>query len=201
MASGLARSRGRRRKRRARSHVVEVSLGVTAFAVGAAAIAWPLSRSDAAPPQRAVAAPAPQASPAGELTVASVDTGEKSDAEREKKDKKAAEHKASGPSKYTDTKAEAYFRSRWNDKPAKRVKDIRTEGGYLRIYTNLPENADNSKTAITLCKRGLEYLAERGEANPVVFVQSRFGENGNPVLANVLGPDDDDCRVTYPKPK
>ncbi|MEV5738949.1 hypothetical protein [Microbispora rosea] len=197
MASGLARSRGRRRKRRARSHVVEVSLGVAAFAVGAVAIAWPLSRSDAEP-GHVVAAPAPQASPAGELTVASVDTDKKPAAKR---DKKAAEEKASGPSKYTDTSAQAYFRSRWSDKTAKRVKDIRTEGGYLRIYTNLPENADNSKTAITLCKRGLEYLAERGEANPVVFVQSRFGENGNPVLANVLGPDDDDCRVTYPEPK
>ncbi|SIR27010.1 hypothetical protein SAMN05421833_107168 [Microbispora rosea] len=197
MASGLARSRGRRRKRRARSHVVEVSLGVAAFAVGAVAIAWPLSRSDAEPGQ-VVAAPAPQASPAGELTVASVDTDKKPAAKR---DKKAAEEKASGPSKYTDTTAQAYFRSRWSDKTAKRVKDIRSEGGYLRIYTNLPENADNSKTAITLCKRGLEYLAERGEANPVVFVQSRFGENGNPVLANVLGPDDDDCRVTYPEPK
>jgi len=170
---------------------------VAAFAVGAVAIAWPLSRSGAEPGHVA-AAPTPQASPAGELTVASVDTDKKPAAKR---DKKSAEEKASGPSKYTDTKAEAYFRSRWSDKTAKRVKDIRTEGGYLRIYTNLPENADNSKTAITLCKRGLEYLAERGEANPVVFVQSRFGENGNPVLANVLGPDDDDCRVTYPKPK
>ncbi|MBE3009904.1 hypothetical protein IL992_11975 [Microbispora sp. NEAU-D428] len=197
MASGLARSRGRRRKRRARSHVVEVSIGVAAFAVGAVAIAWPLSRSDAAP-GHVVAAPTPQASPAGELTVASVDTDKKA---TKKRDKKAAEKKASGPSKYTDTTAEAYFRSRWNDKTAKRVKDIRTTGRYLRIYTNLPENADNSKAAITLCKRGLEYLAERGEANPVVFVQSRFGENGNPVLANILGPDDDDCRVTYPKPK
>jgi hypothetical protein len=170
---------------------------VAAFAVGAVAIAWPLSRSGAEP-RHVVAAPAPHASPAGELTVASVETDKKP---ATKRDKKAAEQKASGRSKYTDTKAEAYFRSRWSDKTAKRVKDIRTEGGYLRIYTNLPENAGNSKTAITLCKRGLEYLAERGESNPVVFVQARFGENGNPVLANVLGPDDDDCRVTYPKPK
>ncbi|MBX6385156.1 MAG: hypothetical protein IRZ07_19665 [Microbispora sp.] len=197
MASGLARSRGRRRKKRARSHVVEVSLGVAAFAVGAVAIAWPLSRSASVPAHMA-AAPTPMASPAGELTVASVDTGKKAPTKR---DEKEAEKKASGPSKYTDTKAEAYFRSRWNDKTAKRIKDIRTTGGYLRIYTNLPESAGNSKAAITLCKRGLEYLAERGEPNPVVFVQSRFGENGNPVLANILGPDDDDCRVTHPKPK
>ncbi|KAA9380623.1 hypothetical protein F5972_05735 [Microbispora cellulosiformans] len=196
MSSGLARSRGRRRKGRTRSHVVELSLGAAAFAVGAFAIAGPLSHPDAAPANTA-AAPAPHASPAGELTVASVDTGKKTDGARKKK---APAKKASGPSKYTDKKADAYFRSRWNDKTAKKVKDIRTTGRYLRIYTSLPENADNSKAAITLCKRGLEYLAERGEVNPVVFVQSRFGENGNPVLANVLGPDDDDCRVTYPKP-
>lgn len=131
---------------------------MAAFAVGAVAIAWPLSRSGAEP-RHVVAAPAPHASPAGELTVASVETDKKP---ATKRDKKAAEQKASGRSKYTDTKAEAYFRSRWSDKTAKRVKDIRTEGGYLRIYTNLPENAGNSKTAITLCKRGLEYLAERG---------------------------------------
>lgn len=167
---------------------------MAAFAVGAFAIAGPLSHSGAGRPR--AAGPSPSAPPAGELTVASVDTGAGTDGE-----KKSSEKKASGPSKYTDKKADAYFRSRWNDKTAKKVKDIRTTGGYLRIYTNLPEDAGNSKAAITLCKRGLEYLAERGEANPVVFVQARFGENGNPVLANVLGPDDDDCRVTHPKPK
>jgi hypothetical protein len=33
-----------------------------------------------------------------------------------------------------------------------------------------------------------------------VFVQAQFGENGNPVLANILGPGDGDCRVTHPPP-
>ena len=37
---------------------------------------------------------------------------------------------------------------------------------YLRIYANLPENASNSKDAITLCKRGLEYLIEQGGSQP-----------------------------------
>jgi hypothetical protein len=112
-----------------------------------------------------------------------------------------AETRASGPSKYTDTKAVAYFRVRWRDAATERVRDIRTEGRYLRIYTDLPESADNSKAALTLCKRGLQYLTEAGEPAPVVFVQAKFGENGNPVLANILGPDDADCRVTHPDPE
>ncbi|GAA0370337.1 hypothetical protein GCM10009530_20560 [Microbispora corallina] len=170
---------------------------MAAFTVGALAVAGPLTHRDAGP-SRLVAAPKP--SPAGELTVASVETGAKADSADAGKAVKN-EKKASGPSRYTDATAAAYFRGRWNDHASKRVKDIRTTGRYLRIYTNLPEDAGNSKDAITLCKRGLEYLSERGEANPVVFVQAKFGENGNPVLANVLGPDDSDCRVTHPKPR
>lgn len=104
-------------------------------------------------------------------------------------------------SEHTDAKAAEYFEKRWGagDKAAKRLKDIRTVGGYLRIYTDLPESAHNSAQAITLCERGLEYLRETGEDRPVVFVQAESGENGNPVLANVLGPDDGDCRVTHPE--
>lgn len=161
---------------------------MAAFAVGTLAVTGPWRSGSPGP----AATPAPHASPARELTVASVDSGATAGKE---------EAKAAGKSKFTDGKAAAYFQSRWSDKTAKRVRDIRTTGRYLRIYTNLPENADNSKAALTLCERGLEYLAEEGETNPVVFVQARFGENGNPVLANVLGPDDGDCRVTHPKPK
>ncbi|WP_214415434.1 hypothetical protein [Sphaerisporangium fuscum] len=110
---------------------------------------------------------------------------------------------ASGPSKHTDTKAVTYFKQRWaKDKAVKRITDIRTVGKYLRIYTNLPENAHNSKSAIDLCKRGLEYLSkEVGEQSPVVFVQAQFGQNGNPVLANVIGPGDHSCRLSAPDPK
>ncbi|MBN6054441.1 hypothetical protein JYK22_21045 [Nonomuraea sp. RK-328] len=98
--------------------------------------------------------------------------------------------------------AAEYFRARWGagDSVARHLTDIRTIGGYLRIYTDLPESAANSATALTLCRRGLEYLRRTGAAHPVVFVQARFGENGNPVLANILGPGDTSCRVTHPDP-
>ncbi|MER5997378.1 hypothetical protein ABT120_02305 [Nonomuraea angiospora] len=111
-------------------------------------------------------------------------------------------YKANGPSRHTDQQAAEYFRTHWgpDDKTLKRLKDIRTVGGYLRIYTDLPETAGNSSSAITLCERGLAYLRARGVAHPVVFVQAEFGENGNPVLANILGPSDTSCRVTHPAP-
>ncbi|MET9241993.1 hypothetical protein [Nonomuraea sp. NPDC003709] len=111
-------------------------------------------------------------------------------------------YKANGPSRHTDQQAAEYFRTHWgpDDKALKRLKDIRTVGGYLRIYTDLPETAGNSSSAITLCERGLAYLRARGVAHPVVFVQAEFGENGNPVLANILGPSDTSCRVTHPAP-
>ncbi|GAA4584122.1 hypothetical protein GCM10023194_23190 [Planotetraspora phitsanulokensis] len=104
-------------------------------------------------------------------------------------------------SDYTDDKAVAYFRTRWRDRTSALVRDIRTTGGYLRIYTDLPEADDDSDAAITLCERGLEYLAAAGDTSRVVFVQADLGENGNPVLANVLGPGDPDCRVTSPEPR
>ncbi|MFI7633464.1 hypothetical protein [Nonomuraea sp. NPDC049400] len=111
-------------------------------------------------------------------------------------------YKADGPSRHTDQQAAEYFRTHWgpDDAALKRLKDVRSIGGYLRIYTDLPESADNSSQAITLCKRGLEYLRSLGVANPVVFVQAEFGENGNPVLANILGASDTSCRVTHPEP-
>ncbi|MFJ2029840.1 hypothetical protein [Streptosporangium sp. NPDC087985] len=108
------------------------------------------------------------------------------------------EAKAAGLSKHSDKRALAYFE---NHKATKRVRDIRIVGGYLRVYTDLPESATNSKQALKLCRTGVDYLVEElGVPSPVVFVQAKFGENGNPVLANILGPDDTDCRVTYPKP-
>ncbi|MEV4106270.1 hypothetical protein [Nonomuraea sp. NPDC049695] len=112
------------------------------------------------------------------------------------------DYKADGPSRHTDQQAADYFRTHWgpDDAALKRLKDIRTIGGYLRIYTDLPETAGNSSQALTLCKRGLEYLRSLGVARPVVFVQAEFGENGNPVLANILGPSDTSCRVTHPEP-
>lgn len=108
----------------------------------------------------------------------------------------------SAPSRHTDRAASAYFTARWGggDKAVRRIRDVRTVGGYLRIYTDLPESAANSAAALTLCERGLKYLREREVADPVVFVQARSGGNGNPVLANILGPGDGNCRVTHPEP-
>ncbi|MFD0471964.1 hypothetical protein ACFQ0B_29405 [Nonomuraea thailandensis] len=112
------------------------------------------------------------------------------------------DYRADGPSRHTDHQAAEYFRTNWgpDDKAMKRLKDVRSVGGYLRIYTDLPETADNSLTAIILCERGLAYLRSRGVEDPVVFVQAEFGGNGNPVLANILGPADRSCRVTHPAP-
>ncbi|GAA2871505.1 hypothetical protein GCM10010517_31790 [Streptosporangium fragile] len=177
----------------------------------------------AAPDAPAVAAAPQQAAGDGTVVAADVDTAKaaagsgqagsgapseggaedeaknaKSTKKKKKKSEKDKEAEAAGPSRHTDEQAVAFFESR---KAMKRVKDIRMVGGYLRIYTDLPESAGNSKQAIKLCEAGLDYLVgELGTPSPVVFVQAEFGENGNPVLANVLGPDDSDCRITYPEP-
>lgn len=109
-----------------------------------------------------------------------------------------------GHSKHTDGQALGYFLWRWGAKDAavKRMTDIRTLGGYLRIYTTLPDTAVNSRHAIKLCERGREYLKkERGIADPIVFVHAKKGLNGHPVLANDLGSRDKDCRLTTPRPR
>ncbi|MFF4196962.1 hypothetical protein [Nonomuraea sp. NPDC001831] len=138
----------------------------------------------------------------GDAQVSLPEADEPGDAKGDAKGGDSGGYKADGPSRHTDREAAEYFRARWGrgDKAMKHLKDIRTVGGYLRIYTNLPDSADNSATAITLCKRGLEYLRANGVKRPIVFVQAEFGENGNPVLANILGPSDHNCRVTYPRP-
>ncbi|MFC6086040.1 hypothetical protein ACFP1K_33075 [Sphaerisporangium aureirubrum] len=150
--------------------------------------------SEAAPARTPAARPAtPQDTGPG---VAPADAG------RAKAGKKRNDDTASGPSKHTDSNAVSYFKNRWNaDKSVKRITDIRTVGKYLRIYTDLPPSKRNSKAAIDLCKRGMEYLVQEvGDEHPVVFVQAEFGQNGNPVLANILGSGDDSCRFTSPAP-
>ncbi|WP_326829740.1 hypothetical protein OIE13_06495 [Streptosporangium sp. NBC_01810] len=190
-------------------------MGAAALVVGVLAVSGVWSSGETASGGGVVRVPAPggpaaEGPPgdpaAGAVVAAELDGKSKEDAEEaakrsktEKKSRKVGEAEASGPSKHTDKKALAYFESR---KVTKRVRDIRMVGGYLRIYTDLPESADNSKQAIKLCEAGVDYLVgELGVPDPVVFVQAEFGENGNPVLANVLGPDDSDCRVTYPEPR
>ncbi|QYC43569.1 hypothetical protein Nocox_29925 [Nonomuraea coxensis DSM 45129] len=115
---------------------------------------------------------------------------------------RAGEYRSDGPSSHTDHRAMDYFRAHWSpaDRAQSRVTDIRSVGGYLRIYTNLPESAHNSRTAVVLCERGMDYLRAAGAARRVVFVHARFGGNGNPVLANILGPSDRSCTLTHPAP-
>jgi hypothetical protein len=193
----VARSRGRRRKTRTRTRawVVEGSVGVAVIATAVLVTSGPVdlwpSRSRTAP-----AAAGPQEQP-----VARVDVRARDETPGTPPTADEVEMAAPTRSDYTDDKAVAYFRARWRDRTSALVRDIRTTGGYLRIYTDLPEADDDSDAAITLCERGLEYLAAEGDTSRVVFVQADLGENGNPVLANVLGPDDPDCRVTSPEPR
>ncbi|MET8140626.1 hypothetical protein ABZU32_09980 [Sphaerisporangium sp. NPDC005288] len=176
---------------------------MAAVTVGALAVGAVFLRPDggqavaglAPPPPRVAAAPPP----------APVESGGGSQARAAgAKAKKARDpaKTASGPSEHTDAKAVSYFKQRWvDDKAIKRITDIRTVGKYLRIYTDLPESAHDSKPAIDLCKRGLEYLVQEvGDEHPVVFVQAEFGQNGNPVLANIIGAGDKSCRLTHPAP-
>ncbi|MDH2424249.1 hypothetical protein [Sphaerisporangium sp. TRM90804] len=203
--SGLARSRrGGHRRRKSRATVVrEAGVGAAAVAVAALAVGGVFFRTgdgtaasgEAVPPgstAAASAAPARQAAVGGQATTASAGVRKSRDAKT-----------AGGPSKHTDTEAVGYFKKRWvADKSVKRITDIRTVGKYLRIYTDLPQSGRNSKPALDLCKRGLEYLVqERGDEAPVVFVQAKYGMNGNPVLANIMGPGDTTCRLTYPDPR
>lgn len=203
----MARSRhgGRHRRRRSwPATVLQVFTGVAALTVAALAVIMMMRpaggppASAAAPPSLPAAVPT-AAAPDGdgpEVTAADAGGG------KAKKKKKDPGDTASGPSKHTDAGAVDYFKSRWTaDKSVKRITDIRTVGKYLRIYTDLPASKRNSKAAIDLCKRGMEYLVQEvGDSNPVVFVQAEFGDNGNPVLANILGGSDRSCRFTSPAP-
>ncbi|MFF5211475.1 hypothetical protein [Streptosporangium sp. NPDC000396] len=190
LARSTRRRAGRRRKK-ARSRIFEISVGAAALTVAGLALGGSLLRP--APPsggQTERGVPATPMEAAGGRPMMAV--------EPDAKKRAADEAKAAGPSRHSDNRALAYFEGR---KAAKRVRDIRVVGGYLRIYTDLPESASNSKQALELCETGVDYLVgELGVPSPVVFVQAKFGENGNPVLANVIGPDDSDCRVTHPEP-
>ncbi|RCG30523.1 hypothetical protein DQ384_14530 [Sphaerisporangium album] len=168
----------------------------------------------ARPQDGAAAAPAPSAPTGGTASPSvpadpgvtagpDVTAADAAPAKKAKKKPRDPADTASGPSRHTDGKAISYFKQRWaKDKALKRVTDIRTTGKYLRIYTDLPQSAHNSKAAIDLCKRGMEYLLQEvGDQSPVVFVQAKYGQNGNPVLANILGPDDTSCRLSAPSPK
>ncbi|MEU0516581.1 hypothetical protein [Streptosporangium sp. NPDC006007] len=183
------------RRGRGRTRILEISVGTAALATALLALGGALLPARPQTQWQATSADVIVPETGGEDQAAAVTPdGTSPDGEV----RRADETRAAGLSKHTDRKALAYF---VGHKATKRLKDIRIVGGYLRIYTNLPESASNSKQALKLCETGRDYLVgELGEPRPVVFVQARFGENGNPILANILGPGDSDCRVTHPKP-
>lgn len=95
-----------------------------------------------------------------------------------------------------DPQAVGYLRQKDpEDKVVKHVQDVRNSGSYLRIYTDLPEDDENSKSAISLCEWAIDYLkTARGESDPRVFVHAKKSDNGNVVLANKDSAKDN-CRV------
>ena len=73
------------------------------------------------------------------------------------------------------------------------VKDVRWSGQFLRVYTDYPETADNSRPALELCQWTWDYLASQNAPGPV-FVQGTSVDNGAVVLAKKLD-ERNSCRV------
>ncbi len=90
-----------------------------------------------------------------------------------------------------DQAALAYLRGA-DRRDAARVKKVIWTPSILRVYTDLPGSAANSRTALRLCATAAAYLDARGRA-PVVFVHARE-RDGYPVVANKTD-EDDDCRL------
>lgn len=87
------------------------------------------------------------------------------------------------------------FLRRADPSAARHAKDVRWSGEYLRVYTDLPEYDDNSRTAVELCQAASSYLARQlGKAEPIVFVHAEESGNGHVVLANKLDAGDG-CEV------
>lgn len=81
------------------------------------------------------------------------------------------------------------------DTVAKHVKDVVQSGSFLRVYTDLPEGDENSRSAISLCEWTAEFLEHlHDERDPIVFVHAKRSGNGNVVLANKQSAKDD-CEV------
>lgn len=77
----------------------------------------------------------------------------------------------------------------------KHVTEVRRSGAFLRVYTDLGEGDDNSRTAISICEWATEYLRKfEDDDQPIVFVHAQENDNGNVVLANKQSASDD-CRV------
>jgi hypothetical protein len=101
---------------------------------------------------------------------------------------------AGDPDEITD--AVPFFETKDPDKKVvKHVTDVRRSGAFVRVYTDLGEEDENSKPALDLCKWTTEFLEDGGDAEPRVFVHGKSDDNGSVVLANKQS-DKDDCEVS-----
>lgn len=90
-----------------------------------------------------------------------------------------------------DQAALDYLRA--SDRPvAAHVRKVIWTAPILRVYTDLPGTAANSRTARRLCAVAAAYLNGIGRS-PIVFVHARE-RDGYPVLANKMD-ENDDCRL------
>jgi hypothetical protein len=88
-----------------------------------------------------------------------------------------------------------YFKTKDPDgKVVEHVTDVRRSGRFVRVYTDLGEDDENSKPAVDLCKWTTQFLEDGGDDEPRVFVHGKSDDNGSVVLANKQS-DKDDCEV------
>ncbi|TDD74494.1 hypothetical protein E1293_29515 [Actinomadura darangshiensis] len=100
---------------------------------------------------------------------------------------------AGDPDEITD--AVPYFATKDPDKKVvEHVTDVRRSGAFVRVYTDLGEDDENSKPALDLCKWTTQFLEDGGDDEPRVFVHGKSDDNGSVVLANKQS-DKDDCEV------
>ncbi|TDD28314.1 hypothetical protein E1287_33045 [Actinomadura sp. KC06] len=97
------------------------------------------------------------------------------------------------PDEVTD--AVPYFQTRDPGKKVVRhVTDVRRSGSFVRVYTDLGEEEENSRPAVNLCEWTTQFLRNAGDDEPRVFVHGESDGNGSVVLANKQS-DRDDCGV------
>jgi hypothetical protein len=95
------------------------------------------------------------------------------------------------PARPGDPAALAYY-ARRDPAHAGHVAEVVWTGPMLRVYTDLPASAADSRTAIALCETAAAY-AEEQDRPPAVFVHADRAA-GYPVLANKMNAGDD-CRL------
>jgi hypothetical protein len=91
----------------------------------------------------------------------------------------------------------AYFTAK-DPKVAGHVKRITMDGQFFRVYTDYPEDDENSTSAISLCTWTSDFLGGQGDSNTFVFIHGTSSDNGSVVLANKVSPTDS-CRVDETK--